>query len=393
MQPIYLVKVDPQSNNNKYYKMTPNGDSFVVEYGRVGNAPQPDSYPISKWDAQLRSKLKKGYVDQTDLVADVIPDSNKKSHKNILNDSIAYIVQRLQDFAKRAIETNYTISSNKVTEKMIVSAQDILNRMSSVSTVSEFNEYLVALFYVIPRKMKRVSDNLAETSRDFSRIVQDEQALLDTMKAQVVQQIVTDETDSDETVLEAMGLEFYDVSADEEREIKKHLGSSSHKFKKAWKVINNKTQRRFDNFIKANKVSEKKLLFHGSRNENWWSIINTGLMLRPNAIITGKMYGMGCYYSPDADKAFGYTSLYGSRWANGNQQSGFVGVFDVAYGKPYHVYSFDSKFHNFNYELLQKASSGAHSLHAHGGTGMLRKDEIVVYKEEQSTIKYIVEIG
>ena len=42
----------------------------------------------------------------------------------------------------------------------------------------------------------------------------------------------------------------------------------------------------------------------------------------------------------------------------------------------------------FEYSSLK----GKNSLHAHGGTGMLRKDEIVIYKEEQSTIKYLVEL-
>ena len=36
---------------------------------------------------------------------------------------------------------------------------------------------------------------------------------------------------------------------------------------------------------------------------------------------------------------------------------------------------------------------GANCLHAHAGHGMLRNDEIVVYKEEQLTIKYLIEIG
>jgi len=49
MQPLYLVKVESGANNNKFYKMIPNGDSFTVEYGRIGNAGfQTDTYPISR---------------------------------------------------------------------------------------------------------------------------------------------------------------------------------------------------------------------------------------------------------------------------------------------------------------------------------------------------------
>ena len=74
--------------------------------------------------------------------------------------------------------------------------------------------------------------------------------------------------------------------------IKELLGDSKDKFKRAWRVTNLKTQKRFDEFVEKEKITDTKLLFHGSRNENWWSIINTGLVLRPtNAIINGKMFG------------------------------------------------------------------------------------------------------
>ena len=88
-----------------------------------------------------------------------------------------------------------------------------------------------------------------------------------------------------------------------------------------------------------------------------------------------------------------YTSLSGSYWAKGNASSGFMILHAVAYGKPYDVYSFDSKYYNFDYRALRNACPGAHCLHAHGGTGMLRNDEIIVYKEEQIMPLYLIEIG
>ena len=392
MQPIYLVKVEAGLNANKYYKMIPEGDSFRVEYGRVGSNPQTDTYDISRWDSQLKSKLKKGYIDQTHLVAEVVQSSKSKEYAEIINSSISAIVKRLQQLAKQSIEDNYTISSNKVTKAMIDEAQNIINNISSSKSVEDFNKYLLDLFRVIPRKMKKVSDNLAVTKNDFSEILQNEQDLLDTMRGQVVQKSTLDIDDgidnNKQTILDALGLEFSEITKEEEILIKKQLGSSAHKFYKAWKVVNKKTQKVFDKFVKDNKINNRKLLFHGSRSENFWSIINGGLVLRPNAIITGKMFGTGIYFSPDADKSLGYTSLSGSRWSNGNQNSGFMGLYDVAYGNPLDVYSFDNRYYNFTHSSL----NGKNSLHAHGGTGMLRKDEIVIYKEEQSTIKYLVEL-
>ena len=70
---IYLVKVDPEYNNSKYYKMIPNGDNFNVEYGRLGNTNfQTASYPISQWDKKYNEKIKKGYENKSELIADLV---------------------------------------------------------------------------------------------------------------------------------------------------------------------------------------------------------------------------------------------------------------------------------------------------------------------------------
>lgn len=399
IKPRYLVMVTASANNNKYYKQIPHGDSWTAEYGRVGSSPQRREYPMSQWDSKYNEKIRKGYVDQSELVEDLIQveKPTKSEYKEIENKVIAEIVERLQSMARKAISENYTISSNKVTQAMVDEAQDVLTSLLTISKVEEFNDVLLKLFTVIPRKMGNVQDYLARTDNDFSNIIQKEQDLLDVMKGQVVQKQIIEESTDDEkqkenTILEQLGLVFEECDRKDIAIIKDALGSCSEKFHKAWRVKNLKTQQRYDDFVKENNIKDTKLLFHGSRNENWWSIINSGLVLKPtNAVITGKMFGYGIYYAPKARKSLGYTSLSGSYWARGNSNSGFMALMDVAYGKPYDVYSFDSKYYNFNYEKLQQACKGANCLHAHEGS-MLRNDEIIVYKEEQCTIRYLIEL-
>lgn len=53
------------------------GSSFQVTYGRIGNAPQSNSYSMSRWDKILREKLAKGYIDVTD---------SEKSMKELFDD-------------------------------------------------------------------------------------------------------------------------------------------------------------------------------------------------------------------------------------------------------------------------------------------------------------------
>lgn len=398
--PKYLVMVTSGDNHNKYYKMTPAGDSWVAEYGRIGSGSQTRSYSKYEFEKKYNEKIRKGYTDQTNLVQDLITVEKPKGtpeYKEIENKTIAEIVERLQSMARKAISENYTVSSNKVTHAMVDEAQNILNELPQITNLSEFNNKLLKLFSVIPRKMSNVGYYLANNADSFAKVIQREQDLLDIMKGQVVEkqkieEVPQDAPINDKTILEQLGLEFEECTLDDIARIKSSLGSCASQFHKAWVVRNLKTQKRFDDFVKDNNIKDVRLLFHGSRNENWWSIIQSGLLLRPtNAVITGKMFGYGIYYAPKARKSLGYTSLAGSYWAKGNSNSGFMALMNVAYGKPFDVYSFKSEYNSFTYDKLQRYCPGANCLHAHEGS-MLRNDEIIVYKEDQCTIKYLVEL-
>jgi len=378
--------------------MIPQGDSFKVEYGRIGvGGFQSLVYPLSKWESTYRSKLKKGYEDQTRLIEDLVVKSPERKYTDISDPSVLDIVNRLQDMAKKTIAANYTVAATNVTNAMIDEAQGLLNELLQLSDITEFNSKLVDLFKVLPRRMKNVSDYLAQSTNDFDKIIAKEQDLLDVMKGQVVHANIFESNDMDvdietQTILDAFGLVIESINDTDKTKIKYNLGNLSYKFHKAWQIKNIKTQKIFDDFVKQNGNLHTKLLWHGSRNENWWNIVNTGLILRPtNVVITGKMFGMGTYFATKAQKSFGYTSYSGSYWARGNAGNAFMGLYDVAYGKPYDVHSFENKLQTMTYEKLQKECAGANCLHAHADS-MLRNDEIVVYKEDQTTIRYLVEL-
>ena len=219
--------------------MTPHGDTWTAEYGRVGSSSQKREYSLSQWEKKYNEKIKKGYVDQTDLVQDLIQVEKKKSnnstYKEIENKVIAEIVERLQQMAKKAIFDNYTISSNKVTQAMIDKAQGILTELLFINDKDQFNDTLLNLFTVIPRKMKNVSQYLAKSENDYSQIIQAEQDLLDVMKGQVVQKHVentvahTDEQNK-MTILETLGLEFEKCNKEDIKKIKNALVSCFNKF-------------------------------------------------------------------------------------------------------------------------------------------------------------------
>ena len=402
IRPTYLIMVTT-ANNNKYYNCFPEGDQFRVEYGRVDATKTTAYYPMSKWDAQIKSKLKKGYQDVTDLKKDLVEEissANPESpYREIENEVVRLIVEKLQSLARETIRKNYTVKASAVTQDMVDAAQGIIDELANNSaTVDEFNANLLKLFTVIPRKMGDVRDYLADKTDNFSKIITKEQDLLDVMRGQIyvkpeIEPVVTTEK-KQQTILEELGLVMEEATRDDIALIKTLMNESADKFRKAWRVTNLKTQERFDKFVKENGIKDTRLLFHGSRSENFWSIMKTGLVLRPtNAVITGKMLGWGIYFAPKCQKSIGYTSLSGSYWAHGGSNVAYMALFEVAYGTPYNVYSFDSKYYSLDYNKLQQFCPRANCVHAHADRGMLRNDEIVVYKEEQLTIKYLIEIG
>jgi poly [ADP-ribose] polymerase len=402
VRPTYLIMVTT-ANNNKYYNLFPEGSQFRVEYGRVDATKTTRYYPMSKWNSQISSKLNKGYKDVTDLKKDLVEEissANPESpYKEIENAAVRAIVEKLQSLARETIQKNYTVKASSVTQDMVDAAQKIIDALAnSCSTIDDFNENLLKLFTVIPRKMGNVKYYLANKPEDFAQIISKEQDLLDVMRGQIYikpeNEPVEHVEKKQQTILEELGLSMEEATADDVALIKTLMNESESKFRNAWRVTNLKTQERFDKFVSDNEIKDTRLLFHGSRSENWFSIIKTGLMIRPsNAVYTGSMFSDGIYFAPKCQKSIGYTSLAGAYWTRGGSNTAYMALFEVAYGNPHVIYQHDNSCYHLNYDVLQNKTPKCHCLHAKADKGMLRNDEIVFYRNDQMTIKYLIEIG
>ena len=331
---------------------------------------------------------------KTALVEEIKTDGTK--YKDIENESVRRIIEKLRSLARDTVKKNYSVSSASVTEEMVYEAQLVINNLISIKSVNKFNDELLKLFEIIPRKMDNVRSYLIKSIDEIDKVISREQDLLDIMRGQIVTKSTATENKAKEidnsgiTILDEMGITMRECTPEEINEIKDCMKESSYHFSKAWRVDNISTRKKYEEFIKAYNIKNTKLLFHGSRTENWFSILKTGLKIRPaNAVWVGAMFGFGSYFSPKCQKSIGYTSLSGSYWANGNDKTAYMSLFDTAYGKPYNVYNFDSKYYSMSFDKLPV---GCNCLHAHAGNGMLRNDEIVYYKTEQMTIKYLIEI-
>lgn len=196
--------------------------------------------------------------------------------------------------------------------------------------------------------------------------------------------------------MEENNLKIRPCTMDEIRHIKKYLGKESeNKLKSAFYVKNEVTEAHFYDYCSKNQITEKDIhyLYHGSRNENWWNILIQGLSLRPkkSVVRTGAMFGHGLYFALRAKKSIDYSSLKGSYWSGGTSLTGFLAVYKVAYKKPFNVYKHTPEYKLFTKENVHRL--GADAIFASKEQGMLVNDEVVIYDNNQATIRYLIELA
>lgn len=406
---LMYVSIDDGKTNqsNKFYNLLQKDDStFEAEWGRVDHTKSNKIYPMSKWDSTIKEKIRKGYKDVTHLFKEINESNKDSSFSDIQNLVVRKLIEDLQNYANNTVKSNYTVSSESVTQSMINEAQAIINNIIKdlkIGTSAKLiNDQLLELYHVIPRKMTNVKTYLIDsdlnTDEDVekaNKLVSNEQDTLDTMAGQVLLNTSEDNKESKNTepsnILKSLGLEVLEASEEEINTISDMMGPNKHQMKKVFKVKNVKTDKRFKEYVKNTKNKKTELFWHGSRNQNWFNIISTGLLIRPSsAIITGAMFGHGVYFADKAQKSIGYSSLRGSYWTSGSDNKGYLALYRVHVGNQKKIQKHDSSCYSLNNKIMQK--EGYDSVFALGGAD-LRNNEYIIYETDQSTIEYLVEIG
>lgn len=385
---IRLVSVS-DINNNKFYSMEDLADgSWKATWGRVGSSGSTKIYPSYEWDKKYREKIAKGYSDITELVS--VFKSSGEYELKVSNPDVKVFVEFLQKCAKQTIKDNYIVDVSSVTQLQLDTAQSIVDYLVTLAKnpldTVRINSKLLELYKTIPRKMSKVNNYLlsAPNLEFFQTLLDNEQKLLDTLSTQVS----NNKVDKKEATVQDFGLDI-EVASDEDRErIIKETDFKLTSNHKVFKVTNHRTEKNYES-------KKGKLLYHGSRNENWWSILQTGLRIRPSGvIITGSMFGASAIYFADkARKSLGYTSLRGSYWASGSSNKAYLALFEVNLGKRWNLIDANNRYQSWMSSLDYKKvkDNGYDSTFAKGGADLVN-NEYMIYTENQCTIRYIIEV-
>lgn len=385
----YLVKISPDSNNNRYYRMIAQGDAFLIEMGRIGATPVTSRRPMMLWDTTLKRKLAEGYEDRSALCR---VDVEKESKYGKISDrDVRTLVDTLQRYANVTLDETYSVSYQDVSQSMIDEAQELIYQISEHQNDLDIcRENFKKLFVVIPRKMKDVQEMLPKKADDIPVMLLREQDILDVMTAKISQSSTVTENSSKATVLDSLGLDIRLCTSEENTQIKRFLSKeSSLYFKRAFRVVNHKTELQFQKYMENRGLDDRDIhyLYHGSRNANYYGLMSEGPRLNPKAPINGKMFGHGIYFAPRAKKSIGYTDILGSRWVNGNSLQAFLAVYKVVYHNQMDVSVWSAEMPGYTKSKIAPYDA----VFAHKGISLVN-DEVIIYDENQITVQYLIEL-
>lgn len=423
-----LDKEDPlwkQYEGEELFKVT-RGGTGRAGFIRVGQnkARIVGVYDMSVWD-EMYQYYTRGCKDPWTYIPGrmVIKElGDRSTFKEIADEYVRSIVDFLMMAANKVVEESYTVQLADISKDMLDAGQSLLNYMAdNIDTISvaEFNACLLKLWTIIPRPIRKMSKEKVLSKDEFAPKLQKEQELLNFMFQSLQNASVYGE--GDQTILDANNVEMRPATQEEiDTIIRPLLGSDAFYLSRAWKVTNKKTDEAFNKYLdevydKKHKVDPKferysienegiHRLFHGSRTHNWWSIICNGLYINPNEIkdlghkadYCGSAFGHGIYTAPSAHKSMGYTDFRGAHWTNGQNEKGYLAIFQIATGEIYDIYGEGNGTPN-SYKELQNIHPGADCTWAFArdkngyAHSYLRNEEVIVYRQDQANIDFLIE--
>lgn len=427
-----LIFTDAKENNNKFYELVleADGQTIVAKWGRVGGTGQTKTSSGGKreFDRIINSKIAKGYVKSKTVSVVKGQDSSKvalaeAAKRDLLGDKatdktasvLVRLVERLTEMNRHQIvaasngqikidETGLiTTPLGLVTASTIEEARVLLTKMeNSVSKKSfqtkTFIENLEEYLTLIPQKVPSKRGWYETFFTDFSSLTA-QNSLLDQLEGSLdlykqkekdILKQMNDKSKINDTVFTtklsivedpkviAKIEKFYNDNKNS-RHVSAHL-----KLKNVFEVKHDEFENRF--LERCKKVSNIKMLWHGTRAFNVLSIFKGGLIIPKSGgsyHITGRMFGDGVYFSDQSTKSLNYSYGY---WGGGKvDENCFMFLADVAMGKEYIPDGYHS---GRSYPV-----KGYDSVFAKAGHGGVLNNEMIVYDLAQINLRYLCEFA
>ena len=423
---VRLIKaengVDPktgkQINSYKYWNgKLYDDESWIATWGRVGCAnPESGTWQgANKFEAKVREKLspKKGYTEQK-TIGEAVSSAPSTTIRNGDLHSIAKsqilttsnpvldrLIKRFVDANVHKITSSTQITYNTTTglfttplgiveQSGLIEARDLLADLAPFVKnhrfVPDADKILCKYLRIIPQAlgMKRFS---TETVIPDDNALQRQLDLVDSLESSY-QALQTASPTVSNTPTKAQEQVFkvdLDVLSDQSEiaRITKWFNQSNHSTHgySNIRIVNYLKLKIHDNWNNFNeKLGNLKEVWHGTGEPNLLSILKVGLKASPPSTtkITGKMFNDGHYGALDSSKSMQYTF---GRFGGSSGTSGWLIVADFALGNTHYIRSYGGN-----------RPSGYDSIWAKKENTGLRFDELIVPRDNQVRIKYLLEL-
>ena len=409
------AKTGKPRNNYKFWVGKLYDDDMVhANWGRVGETGDSGEWAggQSYLDKKIKEKFRKGYTEQKTMGESIVTstpsapvnsgDLHSIAKSQLIKSSNPTLERLITRFVNANVHkitssTQITYNSNTglfttplgiVTMDGLVEARDLLADLAPLVRKQKFgteaDAILCKYLRIIPQSlgMKRFS---TETVVPDDNALQKQMDLIDSLESsyQATQTAATPvKTVTTQEQVFKVDLDVLTDQAERARldryfetSKKRMHGYDNVKVREIFKVTIHDMANGFER-----KTTPIKEVFHGSSSANSLSILKSGLRVSPpsTAAIAGKLYGNGVYGSTCSSKSMGYTF---GRWSQGCGDMGYLWICDFALG---------SVFYPKTYSATKP--SGYDSIWAKPENTGLNNDELIVYKNSQVNIKYLVEI-
>lgn len=418
VEEVKLVFADVTDNHNKvWYGLLYDNDDCECRWGRIGYDLQSKMFPSAGrhfLEKKKSEKIKKGYTELKTISEVTSSISSGATVKNSdlqqiartqliksSNPTLERLIKRFVDANVHKITSSTQITYNSTTglfqtplglisKEGLIEARSLLAQISPLVRSRQFNAntdtILCKYLRLIPQSlgMKRFS---TETLIPDDNALQKQLDLLDSLQSsyQALQTTPVSTTpDKNNKSQEQIFKVDLDVLIDQtertrldryfETSKKRMHGYDNIRVKEIFKVTVHDMDREFE----KNTLPVKEV-FHGTSIANTLSILKCGLKVSPpsTAIIAGKMFSNGIYGAINSSKSMGYTF---GRWAGSSSgECGYLFVCDFAMGKIHETY------------YACSPPRGCDSIWAKAGQS-LHNDELIVYRNTQCNIKYLLEV-
>lgn len=413
-----MRKIDPETGAHQLFNIIPNSmgnKTYDVgaQFGETGGTnigadtvtgvySIKEPFPACFYWFKYYQLLEMGYKDYTDLIYDedeeyerieaLFGNTEEMESLEVPESTVMRVYDFLKGQSKAALaETmdteSWILGEPPFGRRQISSGWKTWEKFKKLNNLETVNENSLDLVAITNVSFKGAGGKVDVSFFQITSLDQ-KQALVDywetILKSMEAMLPTQTKKGGNEKIVSAFGDVEMELTPKEEaiKLLKQFAAPKKHKYAVV-SVRSHWSDRRFEEYCEKENITDRRLFCHGSPTPNWVSLVRNGpLMSHENPY---SAYGGGHYTARSLHKSLNFSSFLGSRWRHGKDPVGVIGIYETAYGK-----ALKPSYNKLGDYRSQVEEGGYNCLDAVASLSGFANDEIVFYRDEALTLKYLI---